>query len=99
VKEILEKEYLISRIDISESESGKMLFEYYELPGVPAWMIYNSNRELMFDGKYPNGSLVGYPIEPVGMEIYLDAISMTSSYINEEQLRRLGEKLVDIEGQ
>ena len=98
VKEILEKEYLISRIDISESESGKKLFEYYALPGVPAWMIYNSNRELIFNGKYPNGSLVGYPIEPVGMEIYLDAIRMTSSYINEDQLRMLGEKLVYIEG-
>ena len=99
VKEILDKEYLISRIDISESESGKRLFEYYELPGVPAWMIYNSNRELIFNGKYPNGKLVGYPIEPVGMEIYLDAIRMTSIDINEDQLRILAEKLVYIEGQ
>lgn len=99
VKEILDREYLISRIDISESESGKRLFEYYELRGVPAWMIYNSNRELIFNGKYPNGNLVGYPIEAVGMEIYLDAIRTTSDYISEDQLRVLGEKLVYIEGQ
>lgn len=98
-KDILDKEYLIWRIDISESESAKMLFEVYKLPGVPAWMIYNSNRELMSDGKYPNGDLVGYPIEPGGMEIYMEAIRMTSRYINEKQLGLLGEKLVYLESQ
>jgi hypothetical protein len=99
VKDILDKEYLIWRIDISESESAMNLFEAYKLPGVPAWMIYNSNRELMSDGKYPNGDLVGYPIEPGGMEIYKEAIVMTSRYINEKQLGLLGEKLVYLESQ
>lgn len=99
VKDILDKEYLIWKIDISESESAMMLFESYELPGVPAWMIYNSNRELMSEGKYPNGGLVGYPIEPVGMEIYMEAIRRTSRYINENQLGLLGEKLVYFDSQ
>jgi len=94
VKDILDKEYLIKKVDISKSETARMLFDLLELPGVPAWMIYNPNRELLSDGKYPNGKLVGYPIEPVGMEIYLEAIRRTSRYINEQQLSLLGEKLV-----
>jgi hypothetical protein len=99
VKDILDKEFLIWKIDISKSESALMLFEYYKLPGVPAWMIFNSNSELKSDGKYENGGLVGYPIEPVGMEIYLEAIRRTSRYINEAQLRLLSEKLVYFDSQ
>jgi hypothetical protein len=99
VEEILAREYLICRIDIAASETGMELFESYHLPGVPAWMIYNSNRELMSDGKYPNGKLVGYPIEPIGMEIFLEAIRKTSIYIREAQLRMFGEKLVYLDSQ
>jgi len=94
VKEILGKEYLIHKIDISDTVSGKSLFEHYKLPGIPVWMIFNSKKELLSDGKYEDGDVVGYPIEPPGMEIYLEAIRRTSGHINEKQLQLLGEKLV-----
>jgi len=54
VKEILDPEYLIQKIDISESESGKELWEHYNFVGVPAWRIYSSDKELISDGREEN---------------------------------------------
>ena len=69
------------------------LFEHYNFPGVPAWMIYSSDKELKSDGKYDSGFIVGYPNDPEGMAIYLDAIRSSSRHIGKKKLRLLAEKL------
>ncbi len=93
VKEILDPEYLIHKIDISDSDSAMSLFEHYNFRGVPTWMIYSSNKELFTDGYYENGFYEGYPDGPEGSAMYQDAISKTSRHIKKKQLRLLGEKL------
>jgi len=94
VKEILEKDYLIEMIDITESESGKELWEHYKFMGVPAWMIYSSDKELLSGGKKEDGEQVGYPLEPAGMDVYINAIRKSSRRINKKQLQVLREKIV-----
>lgn len=94
VKEILDKDYLFQTIDITESESAKELWEHYKFIGVPAWMIFSSKKELLFVGKHENGEPVGYPLEPAGMDFYIDAIRGSSRHISEQQLLVLREKIV-----
>ena len=94
VKEILDKDYLFQTIDITESESAKELWEHYKFIGVPAWMIFSSKKELLSVGKDENGEQVGYPLEPAGMDVYIDAIRRSSRHINEQQLLVLREKIV-----
>ena len=94
VKEILDPEYLIHKIDISESESGEELWEYYNFRGVPGWLIFSSDKELLSVGKNENGEQVGYPLEPAGMDVYIEAIRKSSRHINKKQLAVLREKIV-----
>ena len=81
-------------IDITESESGKELWEHYNFMGVPAWMIYSSDKELLSVGKNEDGEQVGYPLEPAGMDVYINAIRKSSRRINKKQLQMLREKIV-----
>jgi len=94
VKKILEKNYLIEIIDITDSESNKKLWEQYKYIGVPAWIIYRSDQELISDGKKEDGEQVGYPLEPDGMDVYISAIRNSSRRISEKQLQVLREKIV-----
>jgi hypothetical protein len=94
VKEILEKNYLFEVIDITDSEPETALWEHYNFIGVPAWLIYSSKKELLFEGKSEEGKPVGYPIEPEGMDVYIDAIRKSSRRINKKQLQVLREKIV-----
>ena len=94
VKEILDKDYLFQTIDITESESAKELWEHYQFIGVPAWMIFSSKKELLSVGKDENGGQVGYPLEPPGMDVYIDAIRSSSRQINKKELGILREKIV-----
>lgn len=94
VKEILKKDYLFEMINISESESGKELWEHYNYLGVPAWMIFSSNKKLVSNGKTENGEQIGYPLEPAGVDAYIDAIRRSSRHIKKKQLQLLCEKIV-----
>ncbi len=94
VKEILDPEYLIQKIDISESESGKELWEHYNFVEVPAWRIYSSDKELISDGREENGEQIGYPLSPDSMDAYIKVIKDSSRHINKKQLDVLREKIV-----
>ncbi len=94
VKEILEKNYLFEVIDITDSEPGKKLWEHYGFKGGPAWLIYSSDKELLYTGKMEDGEQVGYPLEPDGMDVYINAIRNSSRHINKKQLRVLRKKIV-----
>jgi len=37
-------------------------------------MIFSSKKELLSVGRLENGEPVGYPLEPAGMDVYIDAI-------------------------
>lgn len=94
VKEILDSEFLIYKIDISVSESGKDLWEHYNFSGVPAWRMYTSKKELISDGRTENGDQIGYPLSPASMEAYIKAISKSSRHIRKKELDVLREKIV-----
>lgn len=95
VKKILEKNYLFETIDITDSEPLTELWEHYNFIGVPAWLIYSSDKELLFNGKNDEGKVLGYPLEPDGMELYINAIRNSSRRINEKQLQVLRDKIVE----
>jgi hypothetical protein len=94
VKEILEKNYVIEIIDITDSESKTALWKQYDFIGVPGWLIYSSDKELLSNGKMEDGEQVGYPLEPEGMEMYINAISETSRHVSKKELRVLRKKIV-----
>lgn len=94
VKEILDKDYLFQTIDITDSEAANDLWEHYNFLGVPAWMIFSPKKELLSDGRLENGEQIGYPLEPPGMDVYIDAIRSSSRHINKKELGILREKIV-----
>lgn len=83
IKEILEIDYIIHKIDIIESRAGKRLYNQYKLPGTPAWMIFDSEEKLLSDGKNENGLIIGYPYKQSGIELYFGEIRKTSDRIDE----------------
>jgi len=94
VKEILEKDYLFEMINISESDSAKELWEHYDFIGVPGWLIFSSDKVLLSVGKREDGEQVGYPLEPAGMDVYIEAVRKSSRHINKKKLQVLREKIV-----
>ncbi len=92
VKEILSKDYLIQKIDISES--GEELWEYYNFRGVPGWLIFSSKRDLISDGKTVDGEQIGYPLKQTEMDAYIEIIRKSSRHISKRQLAVLRKKIV-----
>lgn len=93
VKKILDDEFIIHKINILESKTGSKLYEYYNLLGTPAWMIYDSDKKLLCDGKDGDGNVIGYPYRPKEIDIYLHAISQCSKNTDTEELQILADKL------
>ena len=93
VDSILSKYFLIEKVDILESETGKKLYEYYMLPGTPAWIIFNSEMNILSDGKDENGNMIGYPYKQNEIQAYLSVISNAAPNINDEELNILATKL------
>ena len=95
VKKILGKDYLFKIIDITDPESeSRDLWEHYDFMGVPAWLIFSSDKEMISDGRTENGEQVGYPLSPASMDAYIDAIRSSSRHIKKKQLLVLREKIV-----
>lgn len=95
VKEILDKNYLFMTIDISDPESeSRDLWKHYDFMGVPAWLIYSSNKELLINGKLDDGEQVGYPLSQPGQDFYIEAIRRSSRHIKRKQLQVLRERIV-----
>ena len=95
IKRILDPEYIIHKIDIIKSKAGKRLFNHYNLPGTPVWMIFNPERELLSTGKNQYSQIIGYPFKQAEIDLYLDEIRKTSQNIDESELEILSEKLLD----
>ncbi len=96
IKEILEPEYVIHKIDVMKSRSGRKLFEFYNLLGTPAWMIFNPSQELLFDGRNTKGNVVGYPLKQNEIDIYISVIRKTSKGIDDQDLEVLQAKLIEL---
>lgn len=95
VKEILEKDYLFKTIDITDPESeSRDLWKHYDFIGVPAWLIYSADKEILCNGKLDDGEQVGYPLSQPGQDFYLDAIKSNSRHIRKKHLVVLREKIV-----
>lgn len=93
IKDILEPEYIIHEIDILESAEGRILFDYYLFPGTPAWMIFNTDKKVLADGKDKTGRMIGYPYSQTEIAEYLSCIRETSRNIGDPQLEVLRQKL------
>ncbi len=95
VKSILEKRYLFQIIDITDPESeSRELWKHYDFMGVPAWLIFSYNKELLFNGKLDDGEQVGYPLTQPGQDFYIEAVRKSSRHISKKQLLVLREKIV-----
>ncbi len=95
VKEILDPEFIIHKIDILESITGKQLYDHYILGGTPAWMIFNAKQELLFDGKNAKGNIIGYPFKQNEIDQYLAEIKKASKNMSEPELQVLSSLLKD----
>lgn len=93
IKEILDPEYVIHKIDILESKTGEKLFSHYHLNGTPVWMIFSADKELLADGKDDSGRIIGYPYTQTEIAEYLSCIRETSRNIGDPQLEVLRQKL------
>jgi uncharacterized protein YyaL (SSP411 family) len=92
VKQIVEKYYVVVKIDTSYMPDGKEVFTKFAEPGSPSWVIVGADRKPIIDS-YDNGNNVGYPYEPNEVAHYVKALRQASPAISDAEIETLKEKL------
>jgi hypothetical protein len=92
VKEILNKYFLISKIDIYKSKASEELYVRYGKDGTPSWTIFNLKGEIVADSDNGNGN-VGYPSKEDELDHYIFAVKKAAPGISDSETNLLIAKL------
>lgn len=84
VKQIVDKYYVVAKIDTMNMADGRETFEKYGKVGAPAWVILTQYRKVLMTSDDENGVNVGYPFKPEEQAHYVRALSATSTITTEE---------------
>ena len=96
-KEILEKYYVIIKIDTENMPDGKAVFSQFAEPGAPSWVIVTPDRKKVIDS-YDSTGNVGYPSAPNEIAYYLKALKKATPQITQAELDKLAVLLKKAEG-
>ena len=91
VNEILDKYFVITRIDILKTKAGADLYKKYG-KGTPSWIIFDINGEVLIDSDNGNGT-IGYPTKENELEYYVQALKKAALVISEKESEILVTKL------
>jgi hypothetical protein len=87
-KAIVEKHYVVAKIDTSYMPDGKEIFSKYAKPGAPSWVIISAEKKVVIDS-YADSGNVGYPIEPHEIAHYRKALKQATPKITDQELDQL----------
>ena len=84
VKEILDKYFVIAKVDIFETKEGVDLYKKYGKKGTPSWTIFDLNGEVQIDSDNGNGN-IGFPAKEYELEYYVHALKKAAPLISEKE--------------
>jgi thioredoxin-related protein len=93
-KALLEKAYVLTKIDTSRMAGAEDLLNKYkeEGGGIPWFAILDANGEKLITSSAPWGN-IGYPLEPEGAAYFAEIIEETAPGLSEKEHARLSELL------
>ena len=94
VKNILDKHFIISYIDIYKSANGQDLFKRYGKGGTPSWTIFDSEGSIVVDSDLGKGN-IGYPATQDELNSYITAIKKAVPNLDQSDCDVLSGKLIE----
>lgn len=92
VRRILEKYFVVAKIDSIKMEDGKLVFSRFAQPGTPAWVILSPELHAVADS-FRNQKNVGYPSMPDEVQYYLDGLRKAQPNLTDTELATLASQL------
>jgi hypothetical protein len=92
VKNILNRYFMISYIDIYKSTNGQDLFKKYGKDGTPSWTVFDSQGKIIVDSDLGKGN-IGYPATEDELNSYIIAIKKAVPNLSQSDCDLLIEKL------
>jgi thiol-disulfide isomerase/thioredoxin len=92
VKNILNRYFMISYIDIYKSANGQDLYKRYGKGGTPSWTVFDSQGKIMVDSDLGKGN-IGYPATDDEINSYILAIKKAVPNLKRSDCDLLIEKL------
>jgi Protein of unknown function, DUF255 len=87
-KAIVEKYYVVAKIDTSYMPDGKEIFSKFAQPGAPSWVIISADKKIVIDSYAAKGN-VGYPYHPDEIAHYRKALKQATPKISDAELDQL----------
>jgi thioredoxin-related protein len=100
ISAILDRDFVMLKIDIDRMKSGKDVLSRYrpQESGIPWFIILDAKGEKLARSETPDGSNIGYPVEPKEIETFMAMITATGRRLEPEhlaQIRKSLEKVAD----
>lgn len=92
VDKILSKYFMITKIDMVKSTTGVKLYESFNKPGTPSWIIFKENGDVLIDSHSEKGN-VGFPTKEAELNHYVKALKMAAPSISDSECDLLTSKL------
>ena len=93
VMKILDKHFIIARVDYNSTPGGKELFKTYGKTGVTTWSIIDLDESVIANSDCVCHDNVGYPDDEEEIEYYLAAIKLAAPSLTSHESEILRSKL------
>ncbi|MEW4566262.1 TIGR03067 domain-containing protein [Tautonia sp. JC769] len=96
VAPVMEREYVIAKIDVGRMKDAPEVLERYlpeGVPGIPWYAILDVDGEAIVTSNGPDGN-IGYPVLDEGIEHFLSMVERTARNLDEDGTDRLKHALV-----
>jgi thioredoxin-related protein len=91
ISAILDRDFVMLKIDIDRMKSGKDVLSRYrpQESGIPWFVILDAKGENLAKSEAPDGSNIGYPVEPKEIETFMAMITATGRRLEPEQITQI----------
>jgi len=93
VMNILDKHFIIARVDYNSTPGGKELFKTYGKIGMTTWSIIDLDETVIADSDCSCHGNIGYPDEKEEIEYYLQTIKLAAPSLTYDESEILKSKL------
>jgi thioredoxin-related protein len=98
---ILDRDFIMLKIDIDRMKGGNDMLSRYrsQESGIPWFAILNAKGEKLAKSEAPDGSNIGYPVEPKEIDTFMAMITETGRRLEPEQIAQIRKSLEQIAGE
>jgi thioredoxin-related protein len=95
ISAILDADFVMLKIDIDRMKSGKDVLSRYrpQESGIPWFVILDAKGQKLAKSEAPDGSNIGYPVEPKEIETFMAMITATGRRLEPDQIAQIRKTL------